>query len=280
MRVSIRTVPFSRLRLLLPLCASVVGLHGPGCTTPLDSFHADGGVTHPDSSVMADGGGGADAIVPYDASVPPDASPNGPLCEGYDEVICPGGTPCTTCPVAGHCYDGICTLALPDCLNPDHPEYTGWPSDTDLEPNGLFELATTLPCGDEGVVIDPTEYASRCPSRADYTNGFMNLLICPEGERDLYGIYMLDDEAVTVMVLYQYAMTPPRDLDVRIWTFDVGNQQWRDDVAVGLSTNDDEQVSFTTTAGSGNPAGWYYVEVSGKGQLDINYYTVAFTLNP
>lgn len=269
MRVSTKAVPIIRLG----VCASLLALMGPGCTPPLDSFGSDGSHNFPDSTV-ADGGSGADA------SVPPDSGTNGPLCEGYDEVICPGGTPCGTCPVSGHCYDGICTLALPDCLDPSHPDYLGWPDDTDLEPNGLFALATTLPCGDDGVAIDPPEYNSRCPSRANYTNGFLNLLICPVGERDLYGIYMLDNEAVTIQVIHQYSMALPRDLDVRVWTFDDGNQQWRGDVAVGLSTNDNEQVSFTTGAGNGNPEGWYYVEIAGKSPQDVNYYTISFTLNP
>ncbi len=212
MRVSTKAV--SRIRALL--CVSVLGLYGLGCIGPLDSFAADAGFNYPDSSA-SDGG-----VFP-DSSAPPDGGTNGPLCEGYDEVICPDGTPCSTCPVGSQCYDGICTLGPPDCLDPSHPDYPGWPDDTDLEPNGLFELATTLPCADDGVVLDATEYFGRCPSRANTSHGLMSLLICPEGERDLYGLYLLDSEAVTVQVLYQYSATLSRDLDVRVWTWDPGS---------------------------------------------------------
>jgi hypothetical protein len=270
MRASKSTV--ATIRLLL--CAGVVGSLPLGCTAPLDSFSGDGGIGPPDA-YAADAGNSADGSAPADAG-----GTNGPLCEGYDEVLCPGGTPCALCPVSDHCYDGICTLSLPACLDPTHPDYLGWPDDTDLEPNGLFELATVLPCGDDGVAVNPGEYITRCPSRASYTNGFMNLVICPEGERDLYGLYLLDGETVVFDVLYQYSASLPRDLDVRVWTFDDGNQQWRGDVAVGLSTNDNEQVSFSTGGGSGNPGGWYYLEVAGKTPSDVNFYTVSFTLNP
>mgnify|MGYP000600335783 CR=1 FL=1 len=72
----------------------------------------------------------------------------------------------------------------------------------------------------------------------------------------------------------------PRDVDVRVWTWDFAVADWRNDVAVGLSTNDNDEVTVSTATGSGNVQGWYYIEVFGKTYQDLNYYTLQATLNP
>lgn len=55
----------------LLLCASVLGVAGPGCTGPLDSFEADGGFNYPDAHAPADASTGQDASPPVDASTDP-----------------------------------------------------------------------------------------------------------------------------------------------------------------------------------------------------------------
>ncbi len=186
------------------------------------------------------------------------------------------------CPDGFTCYGGSCLKAAPACMSPDHPEFIGWPNDSDLEPNDHPDLAVVLPCGDDAVFTNPVDYVARCPSRQGYTNGFMNLLTCPNGDRDFYAIYLLPEEAVAFRVLYQYSQALPRDIDARVWRWDFALNDWRNDVAVGLSTNDNEEgdgMVVSTATGSNNPQGWYYLEVFGKTYQDLNYYTVSFTLN-
>ena len=185
----------------------------------------------------------------------------------------PGGK----CPDGYDCYGGICGKQLPDCMNPANAEYAGWPDDSDLEPNNHPDLAVILPCGDDPV-SDPT-YSQRCPSRENYTNGFMNLLICPQRDRDMYKIFLMQNEVITFQVLYMYSDTLPRDLDAKVWRYDYVQQQYVE-VTVGTSTNDNETVTVSTELSTGNPEGWYYLEVHGKTDADVNYYTVSFTLNP
>jgi len=176
------------------------------------------------------------------------------------------------------CKTGICVDAPePTGCDLSGPEYLGWPDDSDLEPNDHPNLALALPCGDDGVVTHPADYAARCPTRQNYTNGYMNLVICPDGEQDFFAIYLLDGETVSFSVLYQYSYT--RDVDARVWRWDEDLRDWSDDVAVGLSTNDNEQLTVSTATGSQNPPGWYYLQVFGKTPEDANFYTVAFTLN-
>lgn len=186
------------------------------------------------------------------------------------------------CPDGYTCYGGTCLDSVPACMSPNHPEFIGWPNDSDLEPNDHPDLAVVLPCGDDGVFTNPIEYGMRCPSRNNYTNGFMNLLTCPNGDQDFYGIYLLPEETVAFRVLYQYSSALPRDIDARVWRWDFAMNSWRDDVAIGESTNDNEEgpgMTVSTAASSGNPQGWYYLQVDGKTYQDLNYYTVSFTLN-
>lgn len=185
----------------------------------------------------------------------------------------------SVCAAGETCYDGICVEGVPPCLDPADPEFTGWPSDLDLEPNGQPELAVALPCGDDAVATNPSEYASRCPSRQNYTNGFMNLLICPAGEEDIYSVYLLAGETIQVQMLYQYSLQSPRDLDFAAFYYDATAEDYVT-VATGMSTNDNDELSWSTDASSGNPEGMYYIRVFGKTLVDVNYYTVAFTLNP
>ena len=51
-------------------------------------------------------------------------------------------------------------------------------------------------------------------------------------------------------------------------------------VTVGTSTNDNETLTVSTETSTGNPPGWYYLEVHGKTPADLGVYTVSFTLNP
>jgi len=184
------------------------------------------------------------------------------------------------CPDGAHCYGGVCLTEPPgSCADPANPQYAGWPNDSDLEPNDDPDQAIVLPCGDDAVFTDPVEYDTRCPSRDNYTNGFMNLVLCPEGERDFYAIYLLADETLHFDVLYMFGWTPPRDINARVWTWDQAVGDWREDVAVGLSTNDNEELEVSTAFGTGNPQGWYYLEVFGRTFADVNFYTVSFTLN-
>jgi hypothetical protein len=185
------------------------------------------------------------------------------------------------CPEGYTCYGGTCLKHEPACMSSTSPEFLGWPDDSDLEPNDHPDLAVTLPCGDDGIVNSPAEYVARCPTRQNYTNWFMNLLTCPNGDRDFYKIYLLPEEAVTFRVLYNYGNgTLPRDIDARVWRWDFPNNDWKNDVVLGgQSTNDNEELTFTTALASGNPQGWYYLEIYGKTYQDLNYYTVSFTLN-
>ncbi len=186
------------------------------------------------------------------------------------------------CPDGYTCYGGTCLDKVPDCMSTIHPDYLGWPNDSDLEPNDHPDLSVVLPCGDDAVFTNPVEYVSRCPSRLNYQNGFMNLLTCPSGDRDFYAIYLLPEEVVAFRVLYQYSTDAPRDIDARVWRWDYAMSDWRNDVAIGASTNDNEEgpgMVVSTATGSNNPQGWYYLEVYGKTPLDLNFYTVSFTLN-
>lgn len=202
-----------------------------------------------------------------------------------DPFLCGAGG---SCPEGYTCYGGTCMNEEPACMAGDSLEFAGWPDDSDLEPNDHPDLAVTLPCGDDGVHTDPVSYVARCPSRQGYTNGFMNLLTCPNGDRDFYKIYLLPDEVVAFRVMFQHDME--RDIDARIWREDPFFSDpecpsgWNCRVSVGLSTNDNEGDADTgslivnTTTGT-NPPGWYYLEVFGKSYQDLNFYTVSFTLN-
>ncbi len=206
------------------------------------------------------------------------------LVSGCEQDSLSGGNePCgpgDTCPPGYTCRDGLCIGGTGDTVcDLTDPQYLGWPDDSDLEPNNDADTAYVLPCGDDGVFTNPTEYVSRCPSRMDYTNGLMNVTICPGEDRDFFAIYLLPEETVTFQVLYQYAWDPPRDLDARVWRWDHAVNDWLDGVAVGLSTNDNEELSVSTYVGTGNPQGWYYLEVFGKTAQDTNFFTVSFTLN-
>ena len=188
------------------------------------------------------------------------------------------------CPDGYTCYGGTCMDHVPACLDPaNNVEYLGWPDDSDLEPNNHPDLAVVLPCGDDAIAINPAEYMQRCPNRQEYTNGFMNLVTCPNGDRDFYAIYMMPNETVAFQILYQYDSTLPRDLDAKVWTWDwtksPPNGDWNSEVAIGASTNDNETLTVSTASGSGNLQGWYYLEVYGKTYADLNFYTVSFTLN-
>jgi hypothetical protein len=187
----------------------------------------------------------------------------------------PGGK----CPEGYSCYGGICSTERPACMDPSNPEYADWPDDSDLEPNNHPDLAVTLPC-----MVDPTENPdANCPARTEYTNGFMNLLICPSKDRDMYKFYMLQDEVIAFSVLYNYGDgTLPRDIDARVWRYDFNTEQYIEAPINpgGQSTRDNENFTLSTELATGNPAGWYYLEVYGKTGQDVNTYTVTFTLNP
>jgi len=182
------------------------------------------------------------------------------------------------CPDGYQCYGGICGKSLPACMDHSIPEYSDWPDDSDLEPNNVQELALTLPCG-ENPTEDPT-YGQRCPSRDNVNNGYMNLLICPENDTDFYKIFLQENETVTFEVLYQYSQQPPRDIDARVWRVDPIDPTSYREVTVGTSTNDNETLTVSTETSTGNPPGWYYVEVYGKTPQDVGVYTVSYTLNP
>jgi hypothetical protein len=92
-----------------------------------------------------------------------------------------GDPPCSS---TATCYDGPCLESEPECFDPTHPDYLGWPDDRDLEPNGRLELVTELPCLDDEVYSNRITYDQRCPARDGYTNGFMNMLICPRSRDD------------------------------------------------------------------------------------------------
>jgi hypothetical protein len=180
-----------------------------------------------------------------------------------------------SCPGTGTCYDGVCIQGLPDCMDPTHPDFQSWPDDSDLEPNGTPALAVTLPCGDDGVVIDPAEYYSRCPTRDNYPNGFINLAICPAGEHDLYGLYLLAGDVMTAKIMYLYdPATNHFDIDLTVWWWDDANQQ-AVEVATADTTTHNDDLSITA-----QQEGWYYLDVYGKCQPDINNYTIMYLLNP
>ncbi len=176
------------------------------------------------------------------------------------------------CPDGYDCYGGICSKVRPACMDPSNAEFSGWPDDSDFEPNNHPDLAITLPCMDQ--IPEPT-----CPARQDYVNGFMNLVICPSGDRDMYKFFMQPNEVITFQLLYMYSDTLPRDLDVKIWRYDYVQEQYVE-VTVGTSTNDNETVTLSTETSTGNPSGWYWFEVHGKTEADVNKYTITFELNP
>lgn len=187
--------------------------------------------------------------------------------------------PGAKCPDGYQCYGGICGKNLPACMDHNSAEFSSWPDDSDLEPNNTQDLALTLPCG-ENPLEDPT-YGQRCPSRENYTNGYMNLTICPENDSDFYKIFLQENETVTFQVLYQFSQVPPRDVDARVWRADLINPNADyQEVTVGTSTNDNETLTVSTETSTGNPPGWYYLEVHGKTPTDVGVYTVSFTLNP
>lgn len=193
-----------------------------------------------------------------------------------EPFICgPGGK----CPDGYSCYGGICRKTLPACMDPRVPMYALWPNDADLEPNNHPDLAVTLPCGDNPT-IDPAAYQVRCGDRINATNGYMNLVICPEKDRDLYKIFLQQDEALAVTVLYKYGDgLLPRDLNAKIWRWDYAMNLYIE-VTLGMSTNDNENLTVSTDVGSGNPPGWYFIEVHGATDADVNFYSLQFTLNP
>lgn len=223
-----------------------------------------------------------------ESDMPPAGTENGPCL------------PDTTCNLGLICHNQLCVTPIRACgalictedefcnqgscadrwvcADQTNPEYLGWPDDADLEPNDTVGSAAVFPCLDEAVLSNPVEYVSRCPSRENYTNGYMNLVICPIGERDLYSFYLLDGDSISFNLLHQWSAVLPRDLDARILRID-GATGETVEVTAGHSTNDNETVEVQVGAGTANPAGWYYVEVAGKTAADHNYYTISYTLN-
>lgn len=187
--------------------------------------------------------------------------------------------PGAKCPDGYQCYGGICGKTLPACMDHNSAEFSDWPDDSDLEPNNTQELALTLPCGENP--LEDSTYGQRCPSRENYTNGYMNLTVCPENDSDFYKIFLQENETVTFQVLYQFSQQPPRDVDARVWRQDnIDPTVDYREVTVGTSTNDNETLTVSTETSTGNPPGWYYLEVHGKTATDVGVYTVSFTLNP
>jgi len=206
---------------------------------------------------------------------------NGRFCKGWPEVRRPDGTWAATCREGTNCFDGYCSeFPAEDCDPNFYPiDPPPEPASYSLEPNGRPELAVTLPCGDDGAKLDPAEYATRCPSRGSYQNGFMHLMICPNPERDLFRFYLLPDETITFRIQYQYSDSLPRDLDLAVWLQDPlsGELHW---VAESAEPNDFEELTVTSDATSDLPEGWYFVEVYGHTEQDRNFYNISFTLNP
>lgn len=189
----------------------------------------------------------------------------------------PGGA----CPSGYTCYGGICRDSVPGCVTrQDGTLYGDWPAqanDNDLEPNNHEDLATTLPCG-QNPRTDPT-YATRCPTRDNYTNGLMNLTICPAKDMDFYKIYLYSGETITFEVVFLHQSTPPRNLDAQVKTLDPITGQMKQ-VAIGQSTNNNETLNVSVDPAAELYEGWYYLVVYGATPADENYYTVSFTLNP
>jgi hypothetical protein len=188
-----------------------------------------------------------------------------------------------TCPDGYDCFGGICGKSIPDCLSWADPMYINWPNDNDFEPNNHPGLAVELPCG--GNPNDPS-YAALCPNRENAVNGFANLLICPIGDVDFYKIYLLPEETVDFTIYYRYDTVLPRDIDAKVWRWDLLNLKYVEvSVNGGLSTTDNEDFTISTAVATGNPEGWYYIEVFGKGTADpakgnVNFYSINFKLNP
>jgi hypothetical protein len=190
-----------------------------------------------------------------------------------------------TCPDGYQCYGGICGKKMPDCLSHADPQYDSWTSnDSDLEPNNHPELAVTLPCGDNPNPNVNPGYYTQCITRSGVTNGLTKLLICPIGDVDLYKIYLLANETISFAIATKYSASPPRDIDARIWRWDFVQNDYVT-VTEGVSTNNDEVLNFSTATATGNPEGWYYLEIFGKSadpdptKGDVNEYAITFTLN-
>lgn len=149
--------------------------------------------------------------------------------------------------------------------------------DEDLEPNDDHELAITLPCGDDAVSTDPAEYFARCPARDGANNGFTTIEICSAGDRDFYQLYLLSDETAVIDVLFSYDGTQGQDIDLRVWRWDSTANDWLE-VASATSETDNEAATVSTAGASGNPEGWYVLEVYGKTAADTNTYTIMYAL--
>lgn len=103
----------------------------------------------------------------------------------------------------------------------------------------------------------------------------MNLVICPAGEHNLYGLYLLAGESTAIDLLYELnPANEQRDLDLRVWRWDDTTQQLVE-VATADSASSNESLTIDAIVG-----GWYYLDVYGKCTSDMNYYTISFTLNP
>jgi hypothetical protein len=66
----------------------------------------------------------------------------------------------------------------------------------------------------------------------------------------------------------------PHDLDARAWRWG-SNANDGLEVASVTSGTDNETFTISTAATSGNPPGWYVLEVHGKTVSDTNTYTIA-----
>lgn len=150
--------------------------------------------------------------------------------------------------------------------------------DEDLEPNDYPEMAVTLPCGDDAVRSDPSEYFSRCPARDGANNGFTAVEICMDRDIDFYRIYLLSDETAVIEVLFSYDGAQQGDLDLRAWRWDANADDWVE-VARSTTETENETATIATTASSGNPEGWYVLEVYGKTATEANTYTILYTLS-
>jgi hypothetical protein len=189
------------------------------------------------------------------------------------------------CPDGYACYGGICRDSAPACLTRSEQKYFDWPvdnqgrpaTDEDLEPNNHEDLATTLPCGSDPRT-DPT-YGTRCPTRENYTNGLMNLTVCPKKDYDFYKIYLFANETITFEIVFMHTVDPPRNLDAQVKTWDFAQQKFVQ-VGLGQSTNNNERINLSINPAEGKLEGWYYLVVYGATPEDENFYTVSFTLNP
>ncbi|MBU1218727.1 PPC domain-containing protein [Myxococcota bacterium] len=185
--------------------------------------------------------------------------------------VCGGSHGNPECPDGYSCYGGICLDQKPACWTDYFFNTVHGYADQDFEPNNVPSLAYTLQCGD---IVNPA-----CPTRYDIPFTSSNLVICGEGDIDIYKIHLKAGETINMSMFYTNAVNGNLDIsffhqDPNSGTYNLSNPDaysWK----TGSTPSEAVEEEFTFLVPT---EGWYYLMVFGKTYADINKYVLQWEI--